>query len=78
MNEKLNKPITMAIKETKAKLISVINESILSPAVLDLIVQGIYYEVHSAAQRQADDEEKAYIKMINDIANDEGDTNESK
>lgn len=66
MNENLNKPITMVIKETKAKLINVINESGLSPAVLDLMIQGIYYEVHSLAQRQADEEEKAYIKMIND------------
>lgn len=67
MNEKLNKPVTMIIKETKARLINVINESGLSPAVLDLIMQGIYYELHSLAQRQADEEEKAYMKMISDI-----------
>lgn len=70
MNE-INKPITMAIKETKAKMINVVNESGLSPTILDLILQGIYSEVHSFAERQAAEEEKAYMQTIkdNDINN---------
>ena len=69
----MNKPITMVIKETKTKLISVLNESNLSPAVLDLIMQGIYSEIHSLAERQAVEEEKAYAEMLKnkDIKNDD-------
>ena len=82
MNEK-NKPITMVIKETKTKMISVINESGLPFAVLDLIMQGIYSEIHTLAERQASEEERAYIEAIKskDIDNgdlDVGDTNESE
>lgn len=60
----MNKPITMAIKETKTKLANVINESGLSLVVLDLIMQGIYSEIHTLAERQAAEEEKAYIELI--------------
>lgn len=69
----MNKPITMVIKETKTKLISVLNESNLSPAVLDLIMQGIYSEIHSFAEKQAVEEEKVYLEMLKnkDIKNDD-------
>lgn len=60
----MNKPITMIIKDTKRKLVSVCNESGLSPAILDLIMQGIYSEIHTLAEKQALEEEAAYIKMI--------------
>lgn len=59
----MNKPITMIIKETKSKLVDVCNESGLSPAILDLIVQGIYSEVHSLAEKQALEEESMYAMM---------------
>lgn len=60
----MNKPITMAIKETKKKLVNVCNESGLSPAILDLIMQGIYADVHSLAEKQSAEEEMAYAKAI--------------
>lgn len=78
----MNKPITMVIKETKAKIINACNESNLSPAILDLIVQGIYYEIHSLAEKQTAEDEMTYVKMIKDkdINNNDtslaGDTNE--
>ena len=59
----MNKPITMVIKETKTKIANICNESGLSPIVLDLIVQGIYSEIHSLAERQSLEEEMAYAKM---------------
>ena len=60
----MNKPFTMIIKETKTKLADVCNESGLSPIHLDLIMQGLYNEIHSLAERQALEEEAAYMKMI--------------
>ena len=77
MNE-INKPITMVIKETKIKMINIINESGLSPAILDLVVQGIYSEIHNLAERQAAEEEKVYENMILKAKNLEGDANESE
>ena len=79
----MNKPITMVIKETKEKMINVINESALPPAVLDLIMQGIYSEIHTLAERQAAEEERIYIgtlksKDVNDNSSEQGDVNESK
>lgn len=64
----MNKPITMVIKETKTKIANICNESGLSPIVLDLIMQGIYAEIHSFAERQALEEEVAYTKMITETS----------
>ena len=60
----MNKPLTMVIKETKNKLANICNESGLSPIVLDLIMQGIYSEIHSLAERQTMEEEMSYVKML--------------
>lgn len=60
----MNKPLTMVIKETKTKLANVCNESGLSPIHLDLIMQSLYVEIHSLAERQALEEEIAYTKML--------------
>ena len=60
----MNKPITMVIKETKTKIANICNESGLSPIVLDLIMQGIYSEIHSLAERQTMEDEISYVKML--------------
>ena len=60
----MNKPISMVIKETKTKIANICNESGLSPIVLDLIMQGIYSEIHSLAERQTVEEEATYVKML--------------
>lgn len=60
----MNKPLTIIIKETKLKLANVCNESGLSPIILDLIMQGIYSEIHSLAEKQTLDDEAIYTKMV--------------
>ena len=65
----MNKPLTMVIKETKNKLANICNESGLSPIILDLIMQGIYSEIHSLAERQSLEEEMAYAKMVAEASN---------
>lgn len=76
----MNKPLTMIIKDTKTKIASVINESGLPPAILDLIMQGIYSEIHYIAEKQAADEETAYLKSLEESAtkDSKGDNNEQK
>ena len=64
----MNKPITMVIKETKTKIVNICNESGLSPIVLDLIMQGIYSEIHSIAERQTMEEEMSYVKMLKEAS----------
>ena len=54
----MDKPIAMIIKETKAKLAKVCNESGLTPIILDLIVYGIYSEIHALAEKQSANEER--------------------
>lgn len=60
----MNKPLTMVVKETKNKLANICNESGLPPIILDLIMQGIYSEIHSLAERQTAEEEGSYVKML--------------
>lgn len=60
----MNKPISVIINETKEKLAAVCNESGLSPIILDLIMQGIYSEIHHLAERQSLEEEMKYLKML--------------
>ena len=60
----MNKPLTMIIKETKTKIANACNESGLPPIILDLIMQGIYSEIHSLAERQTAEEEVAYMEKI--------------
>ena len=64
----MNKPITMVIKETKTKIVNICNESGLPPIVLDLIMQGIYSEIHSLAERQTMEEEMSYVKMLEEAS----------
>jgi hypothetical protein len=68
----MNKPLTMIIKDTKTKIANACNESGLPPAVLDLIMQGIYSEIHYIAEKQTEDEEAAYLESL------KGDDNEEK
>lgn len=63
----MNKPLTMIIKETKARLTEACNialQSGMSFAMLDLVMQEIYLEVHSIAEKQALQEELAYMMTI--------------
>ena len=60
----MNKPFTMVVKETQKKLAKICNESGLSPMHLDLIIHGLYLEIHSLAERQAMEEEISYVKML--------------
>lgn len=62
----MNKPLTMAIKETQMKLASVCNESGLPPVILDLIIYGMYSEIHSLAEKQSSEEEKSYKEALED------------
>ena len=66
----MNKPLTMVIKETKNQIVNICNESGLSPIVLDLIMQGIYSEIHSLATKQTLEEEMAYKKMLEESSED--------
>lgn len=64
--KKINKPITILINELKSKIINSCNESQLPPIILDLVIQGIYLEIHNLAEKQIADDEIAYMKAIKD------------
>ena len=65
----MNKPLTMIIKETQTKIVNACNESGLSPIILDLIIQGVYSEIRSLAEKQASEEEKVYMKSLKENKN---------
>ena len=60
----MKKPLTMIVKETRAKIANICNESGLSPIILDLIMHGIYLEIHSLAEQQTLEEEDIYKKSL--------------
>ena len=64
----MNKPLTMVIKETENKIVDVCNESGLSPAILDLIMERLYSKLHSFAERRSVEEEMAYAKMLEEAS----------
>jgi hypothetical protein len=61
------RPLTMVVKDTKTKLTKVCNESGLPIIILDLIMQGIYAEIHSLAEKQTIEEEIAYAKATEGV-----------
>lgn len=62
--KKMNKPITILINELKSKIIESCNESQLPPVILDLVIQGIYLEIHNLAEKQVADDKAAYVEAI--------------
>lgn len=60
----MNKSLSIIVKETKEKLAKICNESGLSPVILDLIVQGIYLEIHNLAEKQTSYDEKTYLESL--------------
>lgn len=48
----MNKPISVAIKETRQKICDVINASGLPISVIELIVSDVYGEVQLVARKQ--------------------------
>ena len=74
----MNKPLTMVIKETKKKIADACNESGLPPTILDLIMQGLYSEIHSIAERQSLEEEMAYAKATKETSENVSETESEK
>lgn len=49
----MNKPISLAIKEFRGKIVSAINESQLPPSLLEPILNAVYLQVAAAADNEA-------------------------
>lgn len=60
----MNKPLTMIINETKEKIIKACNESGLPIVMIDLIVQGIYSEIHLLAEKQIREDERVFAETV--------------
>ncbi len=65
----MNKPLTMVVKETRTKIANICNKSGLPPVLLDLIMQGVYSEIHSLTEQQTINEEKAYLQTLKENEN---------
>lgn len=72
----MNKPLTMTIKEIKTKIANICNESGLPPVILDLIMQGIYSEIHYLVEKQTAEEETAYAEAIKNNVKKDNEENE--
>lgn len=54
----MNKPICIAIKECRVKIVSAINESHLPPCVLEDMLNALYQQIKQAAQTEVLQAEK--------------------
>ena len=54
----MNKPICIAIKECRWKIVSAINESQLSPCILEDMLNALYQQIKQAAQAEVVQAEK--------------------
>ncbi|MGI6096170.1 MAG: hypothetical protein ACOYBL_12190 [Lachnospiraceae bacterium] len=65
MNEKNNTkqiPLSVALSNIRRDLSSVLNESGLHICILDMVVSGLYTEIHDLANKQSALEMKDYEK----------------
>lgn len=60
----INKPISLLINEFRQGLVDYINNSNLHPEFKDMILEGIYTEVHQVAITQANYEKAEYEKAL--------------
>ena len=72
----MNKPLTITVKDTKTKILNVCSESGLPPVILDLIMQGVYSEIHSLAERYALEGEKTYMEAAENESKEDKANNE--
>ena len=59
-----HKPTSMIIKETKDKLVEILNTSALPPFVLEPIMKDLYTEVAGLSQQQYLQEKTEYEKAL--------------
>ena len=77
MENKTQKTIGIKIDETKKGIIGLLNNSELPVSILDMMISGIYNEVHTIAEKQLTDEYSAYnLELIKENADKEETDNE--
>lgn len=63
------KPISMAINETRISLLKICNESQLPSCVLELIIKDLYNDVNRVSEVQLKQDEENYVKASKDVKN---------
>lgn len=65
----MNKPISMAINETRISLLKICNESGLPACVLELIVKDLYNDVNRVSENQLKKDEESYMQAQKEAQN---------
>ena len=65
----MNKPISMAINETRISLLKICNESGLPACILEPIVKDLYEEVKRVSAIQLRQDEESYAKTQKEAQN---------
>lgn len=64
----MNKPISMAINETKTNLLQICNQSSLHPSILELIIKDLYNEISLVSGQVLNKEKNEYEAKEKDTA----------
>lgn len=60
----MDKPFTVAIKETRETIAQAINNSNLHPCVSEMILKDIQNELHTLVQKITQEDELAYMNFL--------------
>lgn len=64
MENKVNKPLSVARRDFMNSLIELVNESGLPPFVLESVVKDIYNEIRILSQKQLEADLKQYNELL--------------
>ena len=63
----MQKPLSVIINETKSNIIGAVNNSNLSPVILEPIVRDIYNEISNLARTQTENETRQYYAELAEV-----------
>lgn len=67
----MDKPISIAIEETRDSIVDIINKSKLHPSIIELMLKGIYLEATMLANEVSNREKQQYFDGRIEKTNDE-------
>lgn len=65
--EKIQKPVSLVIEDTRTEIAKVISESGLHISVIDMIVKELYIEIRSQAEKVLQAEMEEYQRRCEEI-----------
>lgn len=63
----MNKPVALAIKEFRGRIVAAINDSQLPPSLLEPILNAVYLQIAAAADNEAKQAERQLAEQTEEV-----------